>query len=188
MDLPPALDPQQQRKTAVIPDSHAERMRRWETEAPQRQIEATARALPDSLFKDHPEVIQATQQARTAERRAERMGKISKQAVDQLVRNLEVEVQAAADAVHLAAIDDAVADDQEFPLALAAMERHDQAQRRLQAARMAHEVLSKVPVSVAEYWELSRKAESARIGLLLQLKREYLQAHPELLQQPPASV
>lgn len=187
MDLPPALDPQQQRKTTAIHDSHAERTRRWDAGASQRQVEEAARALPDALFKDRPEVIQATQRARATEHRAERMGAISKQAVSQVVQNLEAEVQAAADAVQLAAIDDMIADDQEFPLALAAMERQDQAQQRLQAARMASEVLGKVPVSIAQYWEQARRAKSARLDLLLRLKREHLQAHPELLQEPPAS-
>lgn len=61
MDLPPALIKlQQQHKPEVIHDAHAERTRRYAEEAPQRQVEATARALPDSLFASHPEVAQAT--------------------------------------------------------------------------------------------------------------------------------
>lgn len=184
MDLPPAL---QQQKNAAIPDAHAERVRQWEAGAPLRQIEATARSLPDALFMDHPEVIQATLQAKATTTRAERMSRVSKQAVTLSVQNLEVEVKAAADAIQLAAIDDAINDDPGFPLALAAIDQHEQALRRLQAARMAHEVLSKVPVSIDRYWEHARKAESARGDLLLRLKREHLQGHPELLQEPPTS-
>lgn len=184
MELPPAPSDMQQHRGTVIHDAYAERMRRRDTEAPQRHYDATARALPDSLFKDHPEVILAREQASAAMRRVERMGTASKQAAMQLVQNLDAEVQATATEVQLAAIDDAIADDNGFPLALAAMERHEQMQRRLKAAQMAHEVLSKAPQSLSKYYELARKAESARDDLLLRLKREHLQAHPELLKSP----
>lgn len=189
MDLPPALIKlQQQHKPEVIHDAHAERARRYAEGAPQRQVEATARALPDSLFASHPEVVQATHQATTARNRVERMTKTSKQAIATLITELEAEAKSAADAVQLAAIDDAIAGDSAFPLALAAMEHHSKAQQRLQAARMAHEVLSKAPMSLGAYWEQARKSEAAHNELLLRLKREHLQAHPELLQEhQPAS-
>ena len=68
------------------------------------------------------------------------------------------------------------------------MEHHSKAQQRLQAARMASEVLSKAPMSLGQYWERAQKLEAARNELLLRLKREHLQAHPELLREyQPAS-
>ena len=187
MDLPPALIDMQQQSNTVIRDSYAERMRRRDTEAPQRHFDATARALPDALFSDHPEVILAREQASAAARRAERMGTASKHAAILLVQNLNAEVQAAATEVQLAAIDDALADDKGFPLALAAMEHHEQMQRRLKAAQMAHEVLSKAPMSLGNYYELASKAKAVLSDLLLQLKQEHLRAHPELLETPSAS-
>lgn len=190
MDLPPALIKlQQHHKPDVIHDAHAERTRRYAEGAPQRHVEATARALPDSLFASHPEVVQATLQATTARNRVERMIKTSKQAIAALVAELESEAKNAAEAVQLAAIDDAIAGDSAFPLALVAMEHHSKAQQRLQAARMANEVLSKAPMSLDKYREQAQKSEAARNELLLCLKREHLQAHPELLQdhQPTSS-
>ena len=76
--------------------------------------------------------------------------------------------------------------DSAFPLALAAMEHHSKALQRLQAARMANEVLSKAPMSLGAYWEQAQKSEAAHNELVLRLKREYLQAHPELLQEHSA--
>lgn len=188
MDLPPALIDMQQQSNTVIRDSYSERMRRREAEAPQRNFDATARALPSTLFEDHPEVILAREQANTTKRRVERMGTASKQAAIQLMQDLEAEAQAAAAEVQLAAIDDALANDKGFPLALAAMERHEQMQRRLKAAQMVHEVLSKAPMSLGKHYEQASNAKAVLNDLLLQLKREHLQAHPELLETPSASV
>ncbi|WGL62346.1 hypothetical protein QDX81_15300 [Pseudomonas sp. CW003PS] len=42
-------------------------------------------------------------------------------------------------------------------------------------------------MSLGEYWEQAQKSEAARNELVLRLKREYLQAHPELLQEQSAS-
>lgn len=158
-----------------------ERAERWDAEAPQRHFEATARALPDELFKDHPEVIVATEMANAARSRHSRLHRLGKQEPAALVLHLQDEVLKASQAIRLAALDDALDGDVAFPKAMAAMERLEILGRRLEAAEMVRIVASSMPMGSGEFADLANARENVLRALLISLKREYLQAHPELL-------
>lgn len=165
-----------------VPDSHGERQKRWEDGAADRRFDAAARALRDSLFDDVPEVIEAIQAARSASQRLSLLSQPGRRSeAVSLVAALEAELNAASVDWRNAAIDDGLAGDADFSRALQVSERVEQLRLRLDAARAACEALTRSPQQMGEFAEDARAKECHLRDLLLMLKRQYLEAHPELL-------
>lgn len=185
-DLPHPCTPQDPPMTRVSVDSF-ERARRTATD-PALRFDAVARELPDTLFSDHPLVVQATQDART---KADRLAKVKRLPMfdgSATIQQIEEELQSALVASRYAAIDDALADDRSFSRAVPALEYVEVLKRRIEAAKSVHaELGNKSGFRLHGIFESeARAAEEHRQGLLLRLKREHLQAHPELLQEQSA--
>lgn len=188
MDKPSTIDRLHAREHAKpeIPNGMHERAERMKASAPQRHFEATARALPDKLFQDHPGVIAVAAAADAARARSKRLSTASKQVIAETVQRLQTEVHEAAAEVRLAALDDVLGGESAFPRALAAMEHHQRLQHQLAAAEMAQVTICSMPMGAGEFAAAVQAKENALRDLLNGLKREYLQARPELLEKAGA--
>lgn len=172
-----------ERAKPTIRNGQLERERRWEAEEPQRLVDAAAKALPDDLFNDHPGLALATATAEAAKARAEGLSRHSdKRAIGETLQALETALHGASAAVRDAALDDAMAGDNDFPKALAAMESLDRIKRQVEAARIAKAVIERLPNGLAEFSDMAHARKEARYALLIQLKRDHLQANPDLLE------
>lgn len=181
-ELPHPCTPQDPPMTTVHVDSF-ERARRAATD-PDRRFDATARALPDGLFSDHPLVAQAAQDAKA---KADRLAKVKHLPMfdgSATIQQLEEDLQSALAASRYAAIDDALAGDNSFSGAVPALDYVEVLRRRLEAAKSVHaELGNKSGYHLHKIFEdEAQSAEEHRQNLLLRLKQEHLQAHPELLQ------
>lgn len=151
--------------------------------APQRHLEAIARGLPDAMFADRPEIVSLTKELAVRKERVQRLarGGALPGTVGDAISALQQQLTAAAEALRLAAIDDALAGDLEFPRALATRLPMELLELKLQAARLAYADLNRSPMSKTYFSEHLRRAEVGLGDALFRLKREHVQAHPELL-------
>ena len=161
--------------------SARERAARHQT--PEHRFEQAARALPDSLFADDPEVSRLSKEVATMRQRLDGLGTSNRRAeLAEAVCKFEAQLAQGADEQRAAAVDDALAGHFDFPRAVAVGERIARARHRLESAKLAQAVFLR---SAPEQGSVFRPAyESARAALthtLLQKKREHLRAHPELL-------
>lgn len=141
-------------------------------------LDATARALPDSLFADHPEVIQATERHTAAQRRHERLCNAARKTEKMLgmLQHLEDELQAAQAQLRFAAIDDFLDGDIDFTVSVELLERVAVLQQRIQVANLARLDVQKSPVELREFKELAVQAETDLRNLLFKLKRQHVHA------------
>lgn len=165
---------------ATVRSNRAEEARRVEN-APQRRLEAIARALPDALFAEHPGVIKLSLEVRRREARVKRLAETSSQEVAGAVSTLRELLQAAEDRLSDAAIDDALSGDLEFAGALDEMEEIERLGRQVKACLLASKAIRMSPPEQRIFSERAQNARTELDRLLFLLKLDHVRAHPELL-------
>ncbi len=157
-----------------------EQAARYAAAEPQRRFEEQARALPDELFADHPEVIRLRAVAVDTQRRAKQVcGSSWPSRLGVLRDSVEVDLRAAEQALQWAALDDVLADDATFPKALAAMATIEHCRQRAAAIQLAARVLGQDRVALIGLIQAEvKQAENALLDQLLDLKRDYLKTQP----------
>ncbi|SEA76477.1 hypothetical protein [Variovorax sp. YR216] len=172
-----------QRSTFMVDMMATERQRQRQRDAmaPQQHAEATARKLDDGLFADDPEIQRLTQEHQTIAARVERLGRASRTELQAAIQRIEQEVSAVQDQVRGAAVDDVLAGDFDFPRGAALVLRAEQLRHQLEAARRALEIIVKPPHERTHFDAEAHRAKEALAVALLERKRAYVAAHPELL-------
>lgn len=154
-----------------------------------RSPELIARQLPDSLFDHDPEVRQLRVLLRIEEHRANGATTVVADQVGSVIPALEAKVKTLRAGLEIAALDDAIGADFEFPGAVTTMEEIQRLEAQIKAARLAYALLSKSPPLKQPYFaERVSRARDALDTRLVQLKRAHLADHPELLDRPTAGV
>lgn len=186
----PAEAPMRPILTTVLDSSLAASIRKMRelADAP-RSPELIARQLPDSLFDHDPEVRQLRALLRIEEHRANGATAVLADQVGCVIPVLEAKAKSLRAGLQIAALDDALGADFEFPTAVEAMEEIQRLETQIKAARLAYDLLSKSPPLRQPFFhERVHRARDALGTRLVQLKRAYLAEHPELLDQPTAEV
>lgn len=170
-------------KTILTGFSQSDRARRPEADTGSQNLDQVARGLPDALFASRPEIQRLTAQLHLLQARADgvAMRKTQPSTIAEAMAGMQRQLDAGAEELRLAALDDALHGDLEFPRALATKKSMDALAFKLQAARMAYADLSRSPPEQGEFRDQARQAETALKNALFRLKREHVQAHPELL-------
>lgn len=142
---------------------------------------SAARALPDSMFADHPEVVQARQVAQHAQRRVEAAPVLAGM-VDQVADHITAANEAIAElerALDRAVIDDLLAADTDFGRAAAVQNMlHDLENRRVLLER-AYDLARHTCFSdQIKLKEAAREAASALSNLVFKLKSQHVERHP----------
>jgi hypothetical protein len=160
-----------------------DRARQTADAAVRATVDAAARDLPDELFADHPGVITTRQAAFEASQRAHKLATMPRRAVaiDDLLGKMEAELVELDASLRFAALDDFIDGATDFPRALAIMDKRDHLAKCIRVARIARVDALKSPPELREFKEMATLAESAQSTILLQLKRQYIQDHPELI-------
>lgn len=162
-----------------------ERERQRTAMAPQMHLEATARALPDAMFADAPEIRRLTQEHDAIANRVKRLERANRADVQAAIRRIEQAIAQAHEELRGAAVDDALDGDFAFARSATVSRRSEALRRQLEAARLALEVFAKPPPERNQFDEQAQRAKAARADALLERKRAYVAAHPELLRNSP---
>lgn len=159
-----------------------DRARQTAVAAVRATVDAAARDLPDELFADHPGVIATRQAAFEASQRAHKLATMPRRAVaiDDLLGKMEGDLAELDACLRFAALDDFIDGAADFPRALAIMDKRDHLAKCIRAARIARADALKSPPELREFKEMAALAESEHQSLLMQLKRQHIQDHPEL--------
>ncbi len=141
---------------------------------------SAARALPDSMFTDHPEVVQARQVAQHAQRRVEAAPVLAAM-VDQVADHIISANEAIAKlerALDQAVIDDLLAADTDFGRATAVQNMlHDLENRRVLLERAYHLARHTSFSEQIKLKEAAREAELALSNLVFKLKSQHVERH-----------
>jgi len=142
---------------------------------------SAARALPDSMFADHLEVVQARQVAQHAQRRVEAAPVLAGM-VDQVADHITAANEGIAElerALDRAVIDDLLAADTDFGRATAVQNMlHDLENRRVLLKR-AYDLARHTSFSEQiKLKDAAREAESALSNLVFKLKCQHVDRHP----------
>jgi len=142
---------------------------------------SAARALPDSMFTDHPEVVQARQVAQHAQRRVEAAPVLAGM-VDQVADHITAANEAIAElerALDRAVIDDLLAADTDFGRATAVQNMlHDLENRRVLLKR-AYDLARHTSFSdQIKLKGAAQEAASALSNLVFKLKCQHVDRHP----------
>ncbi|MBT9462538.1 hypothetical protein [Hydrogenophaga sp.] len=168
-------------KTILSGYSAYHRGPRLEEGASPRDSDQIARGLPDALFAGHPEIERLTAALTLLQARADdvAMRKTHPATIAEAMTGMQRQLDAGAEEFRLAALDDALKGDLEFPRALATKQSMEVVELRLRAARLAYADLCRSPPEQGEFRDRARQAETALKNALFLLKREHVQAHPE---------
>lgn len=154
-----------------------------ESDTDARHVDQAARAIPDQMFAGHPDVVRLTADLTARQHRAEglAMRKTQPSVIADAMARMQQELDAGAEAFRLAALDDALNGDLEFPRALATKQEMEALELKLRAARLAYADLSRSPPEQGEFQEQARRARTALQNALFRLKREHVQTRSDLL-------
>lgn len=153
--------------------------------AQQAHAEVTARALPDDLFADDPEIQRLTRAydtVATRVKRLERLGHATRADAQAAVTRLEQDMSQVQKQIRGAAVDDALDGDFTFPRSSALFRHSEDLRRQLEGARLASEVFAKSVLERNHFDEELSRAREALLDALLERKRAHVDAHPELLE------
>jgi len=142
-------------------------------------LSANARAMPDAMFKDNPDVIRA---AADVDAWATRFKRISECAykgneLHALVDAISIELANARQAYRFACLDSFLTGELEFNSAIAAKERTELLGKRLDAAKTAMLDIDQINgyEHIKEFRDLAAKATVKLGNILFALKREAVQ-------------
>lgn len=149
-------------------------------------IDELAKAQPDELFKEDPDIVRLTQSHARAHKRLElvqgertiRAGLGSK--IESLILQTRAQIQRANESLSLAVLDDLAEGDLEFPRALDLLASIEDLERVLRVANLAVQIgQTPVPSRLTELVEGAVLFARSRLSSeLLDKKREHLKNNP----------